>query len=108
MVGRSNFGSLMEEGQALCQGGLIITRVEVITVNRRAHLCSFMKHWNFGDPSLMIYFQLPRTNPSLQGIMTDQYINRYGKGVAYTIGGQQAVDEVQRNLMGRTKNALVS
>ena len=26
-------------------------------------------------------FQLPRTNPSLQGILTNQYINRYRNGV---------------------------
>ena len=45
--------------------------------------------------SMMIDFQLPRTNQALQAIMTDQYIHMHGNGVAYTIGGQQAVDEMQ-------------
>ena len=30
-------------------GGIIITRREVITVTRRDHLCTFMKHEEFGN-----------------------------------------------------------
>ena len=30
-------------------GGIIITRIEVITVNRREQLCIFMKHEDFVD-----------------------------------------------------------
>ena len=39
-------------------------------------------------------------NQALQAILTKQYINRDGNGMSYTIGGQQAVDEMQRNLIG--------
>ena len=59
-----------------------------------------MIFWLMAMKLMMIDFQLPITNPALQGILTDQYINRDGNGVAYTIGGQQDVDEMQRNLMG--------
>ena len=58
--------------------------------------------------SIIADFQLPRTNPALQEIMTDQHIKRYGNVVAYTIGGKQTVDEMQQNLMGRTDNVSVS
>ena len=49
--------------------------------------------------SMMIDFQIPRTNPSIQVILTIQYINRDGNIVTYTIGGQKAVNEMQRKLM---------
>ena len=58
--------------------------------------------------SMMIQFQIPITNPYPQAILTEQYIKRDVNGVAYTIGGHQAVDEMQKNLMGRTKNSSVS
>ena len=45
---------------------------------------------------MMIDFHLPRTKPSLQEILTDQYINRYGNGVAHTIGGKPTVDKMQK------------
>ena len=50
--------------------------------------------------STMIELNLLRTNQALQAILTNQYINTYGNEMAYTIGGQQAVDEMQQNLMG--------
>ena len=36
---------------------------------------------------MMIDFHIPRTNPALQKILTNQYIKRDGNGVVYTIGG---------------------
>ena len=48
---------------------------------------------------MIIDFQPPRTNPAVQEILTDQCIKRYGNGVAYTIGGQQAVNNMQKKLM---------
>ena len=41
---------------------------------------------------MMMDFQIPRTNLALQEILTGQYTKRDGNGVAYTIGGHQAVD----------------
>ena len=41
---------------------------------------------------MMIEFQLPRTNPALQEITTNQYINRDVNVVTYTIVGQRDVD----------------
>ena len=41
---------------------------------------------------MMIDLQIPRTNPSIQEILNDQYINRDLNIIAYTIGGQRAVD----------------
>ena len=57
---------------------------------------------------MMIYFKLPRKNPGLQWILTDHYIKRYGNGMAYIIVGKQAVDKVQKTLMGLTNNSSVS
>ena len=54
-----------------------------------------MIFWMMAMKLMMVYFQLPRTNPALQGILTAHYIKRDGNGVAYTIGGQQDVDEMQ-------------
>ena len=48
---------------------------------------------------MKIDFQLPGTNPALQRMLTNQYINRDGNGVAYTIGGHSTVNKMQRNLM---------
>ena len=56
---------------------------------------------------MIIEFQIPRTNPSLHDILTNQYINRYVNEVAYTIGGHQDFNEIQKNLMWLTKNASV-
>ena len=50
--------------------------------------------------SMMIDFHNPRTNQSLSAKLTGHYIKREGNVVAYTIGGYQAVDKMQRNLMG--------
>ena len=33
-------------------GGIIITQIEVITVNRREQVCIFIKHEDFGDHGL--------------------------------------------------------
>ena len=55
--------------------------------------------------SMMMYFQLPRPNPALQVIITDQNIKKDVNGLAYTIGGNQSSDEMQLNSMGLTKNA---
>ena len=49
---------------------------------------------------MMIDFQPTRTNPSLQSIIIYQYKKRNVNGVAYTIGGQQASEEMQRKFMG--------
>ena len=49
--------------------------------------------------SIMIEFQLLITNPSLQAILTDQSIKKDWNVVAYTIGGQQGVNNMQQNLM---------
>ena len=49
---------------------------------------------------MMIDFHILRTKPSLHGILTKNYITRGGNGVAYTIRGQQAVDKMQKKLMG--------
>ena len=38
--------------------------------------------------------------PSLQEILANQYIKRSVNGVAYTIGRNPNVDNVQKNLMG--------
>ena len=48
----------------------------------------------------MTDFQFPKTNPALQEIPTNRYIKMDGNGVAYTIVGQQAVDNMHKNLMG--------
>ena len=58
--------------------------------------------------SMMIDFQLLRTNTYLQAILTDQYIKRDVNGMAKTIGGHKYVNEMQKNLMGLTNNASVS
>ena len=49
---------------------------------------------------MVIDFQHPRTHQVIQAKLTNQYINGDGNGIAYTIGGHQAVDKMQRNLMG--------
>ena len=54
--------------------------------------------------SMMIYFQIPRTNQELQVILIDQYINRDVNGKKYSIVGNQAVNEVHFNLMALMKN----
>ena len=48
---------------------------------------------------VIIDFQLLIKNPSLQDIVNNQYIKMEVNGVAYTIVGQQAVDEMQKNLI---------
>ena len=48
---------------------------------------------------MIIYFQILKTNQALQVILTNQYIKRDGNIMAYTIGGQQALDEMQKNLI---------
>ena len=50
--------------------------------------------WLMDTKLMMIDFQLRRTNLALQEILTNQYINRDGNGVAYTIGEQKAVDDM--------------
>ena len=50
--------------------------------------------------STTIDFQLPRTHQEIQEKLTNRYIKRDVTGMAYIIGGHQAVDEMQRNLMG--------
>ena len=47
----------------------------------------------------MIDFQLPRKKLSLQETLTNQYIDRDVNGVAYTIGRQPTVDEMQKYFM---------
>ena len=54
---------------------------------------------------MMIDLQLLIKNPALQEILKDNYIKRDVNGVSYTIGGQPTVDKIQKNLIGRTKNA---
>ena len=48
---------------------------------------------------VMVDFYLLRTNPSLKGILTDQYIKRDENGVVYTIVGKQDVYKMRQNFM---------
>ena len=50
--------------------------------------------------SMMMEFQIHISNSSLQVILNDHYINKEENGVAQIIGMQQAVNEMQQNLMG--------
>ena len=59
-----------------------------------------MIFWIVAMKEMMIDFQLPKSNPALQEILTNQYINRYGNGVTYTIGGHPTVDKIQKKMMG--------
>ena len=52
-------------------------------------------------------FHNPRTNQVLELIITYHYIKIGGCVIIYTIVGNLVVDEMQRNLMGRTNNLLV-
>ena len=49
---------------------------------------------------MIIYFHILITNPAIQWIMTDKYRNRDGNGVVYTIGGQNTIKKMNKNLMG--------
>ena len=57
--------------------------------------------------SMMVDFQIPRTNQALQVILTDQYIKMDGNIMAYTIVGQKNANYMQRNLMIRMNNSPV-
>ena len=49
---------------------------------------------------MMIDFHLPITYQSIQEKLTNRYIKRDGNGMTYTIGGHQAVNQMQQKLMG--------
>ena len=49
--------------------------------------------------SMVIDSQIPIKKQNLQEILIKQYINRVGNGVAYTIGGHQAINKTQKNLI---------
>ena len=47
--------------------------------------------------SMMVDFQILRTNHALQAKLTNRHIKRDGNGMALTIGRHQAVYEMQKN-----------
>ena len=49
---------------------------------------------------IMIDFYILRTNQAIQEKMTNRYINRDGCVIVWTIGGQQDIDKMQKNLLG--------
>ena len=59
-----------------------------------------MFFWMMAKKLMVIDLQIPRTNQGLQVILTNQYINRDGNGMSYTIVFKKAFKKIQRNLMG--------
>ena len=47
----------------------------------------------------MIEFHTPKTNQALEMIISDKYINMYGRVMLYTRGGNLTVNEMQQKLM---------
>ena len=57
---------------------------------------------------MMVDFQLLRIHKAIQEKLTNSYIKMDENGMEWTIGGHQAVDKMQQNLIGLSNKSSVS